>query len=65
MSRCCGVFSVTSVSPIQIEPAVTSSSPAIERSSVVFPQPDGPTSTMNSPSAMSSDTSSTALTPFG
>ena len=39
---------------------VTSSSPAIERRSVVLPQPDGPTSTMNSPSAMSRLTSSTA-----
>ena len=40
-----------------------SSSPAIIRSAVVLPQPEGPTSTMNSPSTMSRLTSSTALTP--
>ena len=33
-------------------PSVISSSPAIIRSSVDLPQPDGPTSTMNSPSAI-------------
>ena len=37
-------------SPIEIVPSVISSRPAIIRSSVDFPQPDGPTSTMNSPS---------------
>ena len=36
--------------------AVTSSSPAIMRSSVDLPQPDGPTRTTNSPSAMSIET---------
>jgi hypothetical protein len=36
-------------------PPVMSSSPASMRSSVDLPQPDGPTSTMNSPSAMSSE----------
>ena len=41
---------------------VTFSSPAIIRSSVDLPQPDGPTSTMNSPSATVSETSSTART---
>jgi hypothetical protein len=34
-------------------PAVISSRPASMRKSVDLPQPDGPTSTMNSPSAMS------------
>ena len=33
-----------------------SSSPAIMRSSVDLPQPDGPTSTVNEPSAMSMST---------
>ena len=33
-------------------PFEISSSPATMRSAVVFPQPDGPTSTTNSPSAM-------------
>ena len=43
-------------------PPVTSSSPAIIRSSVDLPQPEGPTRTRNSPSAISSETSSTAVT---
>jgi hypothetical protein len=34
-------------------PPVISSSPAMDRSAVDLPQPDGPTNTMNSPSAMS------------
>jgi hypothetical protein len=34
-------------------PSVVSSSPAIMRSSVDLPQPEGPTSTQNSPSSMS------------
>ena len=49
---------------MQIVPAVVSSIPAISFSSVDFPQPDGPTSTMNSPSRTSSVTSSTARGPF-
>ena len=40
-----------------------SSSPTIIRSSVDFPQPDGPTRIMNSPSAMSRLTSFTAGKP--
>src|SRR6266699_3507004 len=63
MSRARGGRSVTSRSPIAIEPSVTSSSPAIMRSSVDLPQPDGPTRTRNSPLAISRDTSSTATTP--
>ena len=47
-----------------IAPDVTSSSPAIIRSSVDLPQPDGPTSTTNSPSPTSSETSRTASTPL-
>src|SRR5256885_1111661 len=43
MSRRRGASSVTSASPIEIEPLETSSSPAIMRSSVDFPQPEGPT----------------------
>src|SRR5215475_5150516 len=52
MSRSLGGRSLTTAPPIRIVPALTSSSPAIIRSKVDFPQPDGPTSTMNSPSAM-------------
>src|SRR3954468_14784582 len=63
MSRSPGTSSVTSTLPIEMLPAVISSSPAIIRRSVVLPQPDGPTSTMNSPSAIVRLTSSTARTP--
>ena len=40
-----------------------SSSPATIRSAVVLPQPDGPTRTMNSPSAISRSSRSTARVP--
>src|SRR5262249_46276327 len=43
-------------------PALASMKPAIMRKVVVLPQPDGPSSTTNSPSATSSDRSSTAST---
>src|SRR3954470_1538044 len=46
----------TTLPPIAISPPVISSSPAIMRSSVDLPQPDGPTSTANSPSAISMST---------
>src|SRR5919201_1468108 len=65
MSRFFGATSVTSRSPIKTAPSVTSSRPAMQRSSVVFPHPEGPTSTMNSPSSIFSETPSTARTPFG
>src|SRR5258708_13445835 len=51
--------------PMEVVPDVTSSSPAIDRSAVDLPQPDGPTSTINSPSAMSRLRSSTPFTPPG
>src|SRR5438132_542070 len=43
-------------------PAVASSSPATSRRQVVFPQPDGPTSTVNCRSGTSSVTLFTAMT---
>jgi len=55
---------VTSAPPIRTVPAVTSSRPAIIRRSVDLPQPDGPTRTTNSPSAISMLTSSTAWNPL-
>ena len=64
MSRLRGSSPVTSRPPMWIVPAVDSSIPAISLSSVDLPQPDGPTSTMNSPSWTSSVTSSTARGPF-
>jgi hypothetical protein len=51
MSRSFGGTSLTTWPPIAISPPVMSSSPAIMRSVVLLPQPDGPTSTTNSLSA--------------
>src|SRR5262249_26266391 len=42
--------------PMRISPDVMFSSPAIMRSSVDLPHPDGPTSTTNSPSSMRTST---------
>ena len=53
MSRSFDSTSFTSLPSMAIVPPVISSRPASIRSSVDLPQPDGPTSTMNSPSAMS------------
>src|SRR2546423_7679093 len=64
MSRWRGAARVPSGPPIEIEPELTSSRPAIIRRSVDFPHPDGPTSTMNSPSPTVSETSSIARKPF-
>src|SRR5216683_3664998 len=62
MSRSFGGTSLTTSPPIMISPSVISSSPAIIRSVVDFPQPDGPTSTTNSWSAMSRSMPRTAST---
>ncbi len=51
--RLAGGTSVTSAPSIRMRPPLTSSSPAMRRSSVVLPQPDGPTKTTNEPSAIS------------
>ena len=56
MLRSLGSTSFTTLPPIAISPAVIVSRPAIMRSSVDLPQPEGPTITMNSPSAMSTFT---------
>jgi len=50
---------------IEISPSVMSSSPATILSNVVLPQPEGPTSTTNSPSLIFIFTSSKARVPFG
>src|SRR5262249_35380072 len=65
MSRSRGETPFTTSPSMAIAPAVGSSSPAIIRRAVVFPQPDGPTRTMNSPSAMVQVSASTAVVPFG
>ncbi len=51
---------VTSLPPNFTWPAVGSMKPATMRRVVVLPQPDGPSSTRNSPSLMPSETSRTA-----
>ena len=53
MPRSLGSAQVTFLSLIQIWPSVTSSSPAMQFSSVDLPQPDEPRRTMNSPSLTS------------
>src|SRR6266705_2212255 len=53
MSRSLDSMSFTTRPSMEIVPALISSSPASMRSSVDLPQPDGPTSTMNSPSLIS------------
>src|SRR6201999_3492423 len=62
MSRSLGGTSLTRSPPIMISPSVMSSSPAIIRKVVDLPQPDGPTSTTNSWSAMSRSMPRTAST---
>ena len=59
MSRSIGGTSFTTVSSIRISPDVTASRPAIMRSVVVLPQPEGPTKTTNSLSRISRSTSFT------
>src|SRR4051794_11772822 len=63
MLRSIGATSVTSRPPIRISPFVGSSSPAVIRSTVVLPEPEGPTRTTNSPSAISRSSAWTATVP--
>ena len=62
MSRSRGATRLITRSPMRISPSVIDSSPASIRSAVVLPEPDGPTSTRNSPSPASSVSSRTAST---
>ena len=55
----------TTSPPIAMAPDVGCSRPATIRSAVVFPHPDGPTRTMNSPSSIVHVRSSTATVPSG
>ena len=50
MRRSAGASSLTSRPPMESSPAPIVSSPAMMRSNVVLPQPEGPTKTQNSPS---------------
>src|SRR5262249_44506896 len=65
MSRSFGDFWLTTSPSMRSSPEVMSSSPAIMFRVVDFPQPDGPTRMMNSPSTMSRFTSRTATAPSG
>src|ERR671919_467626 len=65
MSRSFGGKSLTTRSPIRTRPSVMTSRPATMRSAVVFPQPEGPTSTTNSSFSISSPRSETARVPSG
>src|SRR5215217_3601140 len=65
MSRSRGARSLTRSPPISRSPSEISSRPAIMRSAVDLPQPDGPTRIMNSPSPMSRLTCFTASVPSG
>ena len=65
MSRSAGGRSLTSVSPMRMSPVVCLSRPAMARSVVVLPQPDGPSITNSSPSPMDRSTCSTATVPSG
>src|SRR4029453_16293172 len=64
MSRSLGDRVFTTRSPAGMVPDVMSSSPATMRRAVDLPQPDGPTSTRNSPCLMSRSRSWTAWNPF-
>src|SRR6266852_5671767 len=57
-----GLRSLTTLPPMRISPEVGSSSPAIIRSRVVLPDPEGPRRTRNSPSLVSRSTLTTAPT---
>ena len=63
MSRSRGGTSLTTRSPMRISPSEISSRPASMRRQVDLPQPEGPTSTMNSVSLTSSEKSLTASVP--
>src|ERR1700682_4155713 len=56
MSLSFGATLFPTLPPISILPSEISSSPAIIRRSVLLPQPEGPTSTQNSPSAIDTST---------
>ena len=55
MPRSGGSASLTSTPSIRIRPELIDSNPAMMRSKVDLPQPDGPTNTQNSPSSMVSE----------
>ena len=65
MSRSRGARSLTTSPPMRSSPSEMSSSPAIIRRAVDFPQPEGPTRITNSPSFISRLRLLTASVPSG
>src|ERR671933_1286010 len=65
MSRSIGCSRLTTSPSIAISPFETSSRPAVIRSTVVLPEPEGPTKTRNSPSPIVRSSLSTATVPPG
>src|SRR3954466_15681576 len=63
MSRSLGATSLTIREPIRSEPDDASSRPATIRSAVDFPDPEGPTRIVNSPSSTERSSPSTARVP--
>ena len=57
MPRFCGGSAVASTSSMTTLPASGTSSPAMTRSSVDLPEPDGPSSAVSDPDGISSETS--------
>jgi hypothetical protein len=64
MLRSLGGSSLTHTPPIKSSPELISSRPAIIRSTVDLPQPDGPTSTTNSRSVICRSTARTVGSGF-
>src|SRR5690606_972761 len=62
--RRAGARPVASTPSIRMVPELTSSRPAMSRSRVDLPQPEGPTKTTNSPSAISRSTPGITFTPL-
>ncbi len=62
MSRSIGARLLTTWPSMEMSPELMASSPAIMRSVVVLPQPEGPTNTTNSLSRICRFTSMTACT---
>jgi hypothetical protein len=63
IERLCGGNAATGAPPTMISPAVGVRKPAIIRSSVVLPEPEGPRTVRNEPASSSKEASSTAGVP--
>jgi hypothetical protein len=61
-SRSAAESAVTSRPPIRMRPSLAISSPAMRRSVVVLPQPEGPSRVTSVPVSIVNETASTAVT---